>query len=48
MEMDKTMEEVRTRKDKQGGPRRYMSRLVRVIIGLGCPLHPLLVRSGPM
>jgi len=48
MEMDKTTEEVRTRKDEQGSPRRYMSGLVGVIISLGCPLHPLLVRSGPM
>ena len=48
MEMDKTTEEVRTRKDEQGAPRRYMSGLVGVIIRLGCPLHPLLVRSGSM
>ena len=32
----------------RGTPRRHGSRLIRVIIGLGCHLHSLLVRSGSM
>ena len=48
IEMDMTKEGVWTRKDEQGGPRRLGSGLIRVVICLGCPLHSLLVRSGPM
>jgi len=32
----------------RGTLRRHVSRLVGAIISLGCPLHPLLVRSGSM
>jgi len=48
IEMDMTKEGVQTKKDEQGTPRRYVSGLVGVIISLGCPLHPLLVRSRSM
>jgi hypothetical protein len=46
--MDKTKEEVWTRKDEQGDPKKAWSGLVGVVISLGCPLHPLLVRSRSM
>lgn len=46
--MDKTKEEVQTSKDTRGEPRRHVSGLVGVVISLGCPLHPLQVRSGSM
>ena len=46
--MGKTTEGVQTRKDEQGTQRRHRSRLVGAIISLGCPLHPLLVRSRSM
>ncbi len=48
IEMDMTKEGVWTKKDEQGTPRRHGSGLIRVVICLGCPLHSLLVRSGPM
>ena len=40
MEMDKTMEEVRTRKDEQGTPRRHMARLVGVVVAWDDPCIP--------
>ena len=47
IEMDRT-EEVWTRKDERGAPRRYGSDLIGVVVCLRCPLHPLLVWSRSM
>ena len=42
------MEDAQTREDEQGPPRRHRRIFVGAIIGLGCPLHPMLVRSRSM
>ena len=43
-----TKEEVWTRKDEQGAPRRYGCDLVGVVVFLRCTLHPLLIWSRSM